>query len=828
MVCTIYIISGYESVYSLKEKYSLASMENLEAFYYRYLRYFLAKDDATATPYDKYMALSYGVRSQMVDKWIETQKNYHQKNVRRVYYLSMEYVLGKSLRQNVISLNLEESVMQLSQNLGFSLDQIYDQEDDFELGNGGKGRLAACYQEAMASLGVPAMAYGIRYDYALFHQKVQHGIQVERPYDWLHKGHPWEIVRPEYACTIGFHGRVEPNPGQTISSRSSWRPSDKAIAVPYDMPIPGYKNETVNTLRLWSARPSEEFLPDYLNHGDYVRACEEKSQSGRLTKILFPDEDVRRATELRIKQQYFFVAASLSDIVRRFKLHNNDIRDFSKKVVIQLNGSRCALAVSELMRLLVDDEGVSFEEAWSMTREVFAYTSHAVSRENLENWPIYLMEQIVPRNVQLIYEINQRHLDGVRRKGVNDNDIIRELSVIEEGEVKRVKMAHLAVLGSFSVNGVSREQSEKLSGKVFGSLGTFTNTRFHNITNGIAHRRWLQCINRPLANLITEAVGDGWTYDSGQLSKLEAFAQDEEFLIRLDDVKHTAKRHLSDVLKRELDVEIDDRSLMDIQAKKIHPYKRQVLQVLCILSRYLRICSGEEQFGSARTHIFAGKASPSDHLAKQIIHLISLAIHIVNNDSRVSNKMKVIFVPDYGVTWAEHLVPAADLSEQIATPGLEASGTSNMKFALNGSLSILSRSGSNIEMAEQIGEENLILFGNWDNNKPARPEGYSPSAVLNQNPHLSEVFSLIENSLSQIPEGSAIYPLLSSLRDTDEFQVIMDFEDYCGKQDQIDALYTDRRKWLRMCLYNIARSATFSSDRSIREYRDLIWDVPCA
>ncbi len=800
-------------------------MENLEAFYYRYLRYFLAKDDATATPYDKYMALSYGVRSQMVDKWIETQKRYHENNLRRVYYLSMEYILGKSLHQNVISLNLEDSVLQLSKNLGFSLEEIYDQEDDFELGNGGKGRLAACYQEAMASLGIPAMAYGIRYDYALFHQKVQQGIQVERPYDWLHKGHPWEIVRPEYACTIGFHGSVEPNPGQTISNKSLWRPSDKAIAVPYDMPVPGYKNDTVNTLRLWSARPSEEFLPDYQNHGDYVRACEEKSQSGRLTKILFPDEDVRRATELRIKQQYFFVAASLSDIIRRFKQHNSDMRNLSKKVIIQLNGSRCALAVPELMRILIDENGISFDEAWTMTRDIFAYTSHAVSRENLENWPLYLMEQIVPRNVQLIYEINQRHLDRVRKTGINDNDLIRELSAIEEGEVKRVKMAHLAVLGSFSVNGVSREQTEKLSTKVFGSVRTFTDTRFHNITNGIAHRRWLQCVNRPLANLITEAIGDRWTHDLEELGKLERFAQDEQFLYRLGDIKHAAKRKLAGVLNQTLGFAVDDSSFMDVQAKKIHPYKRQVLQVLCILSRYIRM-SSNEQFGPARTHIFAGKAAPSDHLAKQIIHLISLAMHLVNNDSRVSSKMRVVFVPDYGVSWAERLVPAADLSEQIATPDLEASGTSNMKFALNGALSILSRSGSNVEMVEQIGAENLMLFGNWEKNVPARPEGYSPYAVLSENRHLSEVFRLIESSLSQIPDGHAIYPLLSSLRDSDEFLVIQDFEDYCSKQDELDSMYADRKKWLRMSLCNIARSGAFSSDRSIKEYRELIWDVP--
>jgi starch phosphorylase len=792
-------------------------MENLETFYNRYLRYFLAKDDLTATAYDKYMALSYAIRSNMVDKWIDTQKAYHETNARRVYYLSMEYVLGKSLRQNMTNLGLDEAVEAVSRNLGFSLDQVFDQEDDFELGNGGKGRLAACFQDSMATLGLPAMAYGLRYDYAMFRQKIHEGLQTEAPFDWLHKGHPWEIVRPEYACQVGFHGNTSAARGPG-DSRRLWKPADIATAVPYDMPIPGFQNDTVNTLRLWSARPSEEFLSDYINHGDYVRACEEKSQSGRISKILFPDEDVRRATELRIKQQYFFVAASLADILRRYKMHNPDIRGFDAKVAIQLNGSRCALAIPELMRLLLDDEGLNWDDAWRITSRVFAYTSHAVSRENLENWPVYLMEQIVPRNMQIIFEINQRFLDTIR-PAIGSDELIRDLSIVEEGEVKRVKMAHLAVLGAHTINGVSLVQSSLLKTKVFAPLSDHCGATFLNVTNGIAHRRWVASTNRPLAELITEAIGEQWQRDAERLRDLERFAGDAAFLERLGAVKRAAKTRLAAALERCCNERVDPESLFDVQCKKIHPYKRQTLNLFATLDRYLALLNGEADFGP-RTHLFAGKAAPSDHLAKQIIHLINVLAEVINGDARVKDRLRIVFVPDYGISWAEYLIPAADLSEQIATPALEASGTSNMKLALNGALTIASKSGSNVEMIERIGEENLFVFGASENKRASYQE---IERIIANEPRLSAIYEFLERLLPTVADGGAIYPLLASLRDSDEFRVLRDFGDYADKQRQVDRLYAQQTTWREMCLKNIARIGWFSSDRAVREYEAKIW-----
>jgi glycogen phosphorylase len=790
-------------------------LESIESFYYRYLRYFLAKDDSTATAYDKYLALTYAVRTQMVDKWIQSQKYYHDHNIRRVYYLSMEYVFGKSLRQNIMNLGIEESVAQTASNLGFSLEEVFEKEDDFELGNGGKGRLAACYQDAMATLGIPGMAYGLRYDYALFKQEIHDGVQTERPYDWLHKGHPWEIVRPEYACRVGFFGKVENESGQR-----KWLPGDQAVAVPYDMPISGYKNDTVNTLRLWSARPSDEFLTDYYNHGDYVRACEEKSQSGRISKILFPDEDVRRATELRIRQQYFMISASLRDILRRFKAHNADIRDLDKKIVIQLNGSRCAIAVTELVRLLVDEEGLGWEVAWKLAKNIFAYTSHAVSRENLENWPVYLVEQILPRNMEIIYDINQRYLDGIRSREGCDQGMIRELSVVEEGEVKRIKMAHLAVLGSFAVNGVSVAQTQRLYERVFAPLSKSVKVDFRSITNGVAHRRWLLTANRPLASLITEAIGDGWTRNPEDLVRLTKYCGDNEFLYRLSDAKHTAKRRLAAALERTLGIAVDSNAFFDIQCKKIHPYKRQSLHILNIIWQYLRL-KKDEDIGTQRVHLFSGKAAPSDHLAKQIIHLIHLAADVINNDTAAENKLKVIFIPNYGMSWAEYLIPAGDLSEQIATAGLEASGTSNMKFALNGALTIASWSGSNIEMIEKIGQDNLFVFGPTPEN--AASQRRQPGDIIANDPRLQEIFQFLEDLLPTAPGGQAIYPLLASLRDNDEFAVLHDFSEYIQMQTAIDELYVNRSEWLKKALCNIAYAGWFSSDRSIREYAAGIW-----
>ncbi len=795
-------------------------MESIKDFYFRYLRYFLAKDDATATTYDKYLALSYAVRSRMVDGWIASQKDYHINNVRRVYYLSMEYVMGRSLRQNVVNLGIEDAVEEAARDLGFSLEELEEQEDDFELGNGGKGRLAASFQDSIASRALPGMGYGLRYDYGYFRQKIHDGMQTENPYDWLHRGHPWEIIRPEYGCEIGFEGACRPYPGSTIRKR--WVNTEKVLAVPYDLPVPGYINDTVNTLRLWSARASEIFPSDYPNHSDYVRACQEKSRSGEVTKVLFPEEDVLRSTEERLKQQYFFVCASLQDIMRRFDLHNPDLETLADKVVIQLNGSRCALAVPEMMRILVDERGVSWKKAWKITQAVFAYTSHAVAGDDLESWPVYMVESLFPRHLQIIYAINQRHLEKYRGTGGSDEGV-RELSLIEEGEVKRIRMAHLGVVGCSTVNGVSRAQTEMLRTSIFGGFHRFYTDRIRNITNGVAHRRWMLCANRPLASLITEAIGESWLKDPASLEGLLRYENDIEFLHRLMDLKHSSKRALADILNRQLGVALDTMALFDVQCKKIHPYKRQLLHLLNVLTRYLRIKDGRGDV-HPRVHLFAGKASPSDRLPKQIVQLITSVADLVNNDPRMKNRMQVVFVPDYGISWAERMIPAADLSEQISTVHLEACGTANMKFALNGAVTVAARAGSNIEMIEMLGDDDIFVFGRAVEELPAA-DSYHPWELVEAQPELSRVLDFLEKHLARLPSGYGVYPLLSTTRDVDEYFVLLDYADYVAAQDRIDETYPDRTRWAKASLRNIARMGWFSTDRTVGEYARDIWKV---
>ncbi|MFP4241146.1 MAG: glycogen/starch/alpha-glucan family phosphorylase [Chitinispirillaceae bacterium] len=791
--------------------------------YYRYLRYFLAKDETTATTYDKYMALAYAVRSEMVDRWIKTQKSYHVEYPRRVYYLSMEYIFGKSLYQNMVNLGIEQPLTSAVRSLGFSIRELLAKEDDFELGNGGKGRIAACLMESMATQGVPAMGYGLRYDYAQFQQEMKNGVQIEKPNDWLHRGHPWEIVRPEYGCVVNFEGECRRLDESNPLGPYEWTGTEIVHAVPYDVPVVGYKNETVNTLRLWSARPSEEFLPDYFNHKDYVRACEEKSQSGRITKVLFPEEDVRRAHELRIRQQYFFVSSVIQDIIRRHKAHHDNILDLESKIVIQLAGSRCALAIPEMMRILVDKEGVEWKKAWEMTRNIFAYTSNAVLRDHLEMWPVYKIGQTLPRIMQIIYDINQMHLDTIRTRYGNNTELLRTLSLIEEGEVKRIRFADLAVLGSHSINGVSMAQTDLLQKIIFPHFSLYYPEKFSCKTNGVAHRRWLLCANRPLSDLISSTIGDGWIRNALELEKLEKFSDDRSLHKDFKSVKEKAKSVLCKSMWDYLSIRLDETMLFDIQSRRIHPSKRQVLHILFILHRYLQLKNGQS-VGSRRLHLFAGKASPSDFLAKQIIHLINVTGDLVNSDPDVKDKLQVEFIPNFGMTWADEVIPAAELSEQISTANLEASGTFNMKFAFNGALTIASRSGSNVEMIQKVGEDNIFAFGK-SSDELLKMQHYNPAAVISGDTRLQNIFTLLDTYLPTVKVGNAIYPLISSLRDSDRQYVLLDFDDYVRKQDAIDELYQNSEAWAKKSLLNIARIGWFSSDRTVRDYAQNIWKV---
>jgi glycogen phosphorylase len=800
--------------------------KRLRDIFYRYLTNFLAKDESTATAFDRYLALAYAVRSELMKNWIETQKRYRERNVRRIYYLSTDYVLGKSLFQNILNLGIENDLAQAASSLGFSIDDLYTQEDDCMIGNGSEGRLAASLLEALASQGYPAMGYGIRYEFGQFKQELRSGLQVERPNDWMRRGNPWEIVRPEYQCTVNFGGECHRAKSDNILGTYEWKNTEIVHAIPYDMPVVGYRNGTVNTLRLWSARLSEEFLPDYLNHGDYERACEDKSKYSRITQVLFPDEDVRRATDLRMKQQYLFISASLQDIVRRFKQNNNDINDLDRKVAIHLGGSRCGLAIPEMMRILVDQEGILWSRAWEITRSVFSYTSHAVFREDSEIWPVYKVGQILPRHLQIIFDLNQIHLEEVIKKFGYDSGYIRDLSLIEEGEVKRIRFADMAVLGSLSVNGVSREQTDILMKKVFPSFAAFVPQRFSCKVNGIGQRRWLLNCNRPLFQLINTYIGDKWINHPEKLIELETMVDDEKLLGSLALVKKQAKQNLAAFFRTKAGFSVDTSHMFDVQTGKIHTHKRQLLHLLYILHCYLAIKNGSTSAGVRRVHVFSGKAAPSDFLAKQIIHLISATAEFVNNDPQVNGTMSVVFIPDFNMTWAEQIAPAVDLAEQLSTAALEPAGTFSMKYALNGALSIASLSGANIEIAEKIGREYIFTFGK-SGEELSKIKDYHPSDLIAKDDRLKNVFTFLENELiPKTAEGHALHPLLSSLRDADRQYVLLDFNDYAIKQGLIDTLYAYPLAWMKTSLINIARSGWFSSDRMAQEYARDIWKVP--
>jgi starch phosphorylase len=733
-------------------------------------------------------------------------------------------MFGRCLKQNIINMDMEEAVTTALAEMGISAEELYEEEAPFDLGYGGKGRLAACLQDAMATLEIPATAYGLRYDYGVFRQTIKDGGQVEHPYDWLHKGHPWEIIRPEFECAVEFYGKVVRGIDPLYPNAVTWEPDEKVLAVPFDFPVSGYRNRTVNTLRMWSSRATEEFLPNYAHHGDYMRGCDEKSSSGTITRVLFPEMDVLRATDMRLKQHYFLICTSLHDIIRRYKQHNSDMSKLYEKVAIQLSGSCCGLAIAELMRILVDIEKMQWEVAWNVTQKVFAYTSHAVSREGLETWPVYMISQVLPRHMEIIYEINQRHLDRVRQNFYDQESLIRDISLIEEGEVKRVRMAHITFLGAHCTNGVSLAQTELLKQRIFPEFADIAPNRIQNKTNGVSHRRWLLNANRPLANLITSAIGPQWMHDSEQLARLEPFAGDAGFIKKFADIRMQAKKNFAVFVKNQYGVTCDPGALFDVHCKKIHPYKRHVLHVFNVLMEYLRLKNNEPVEGN-RVHIFSGKAAPDDQLAKQIIKLIHAVASVVNNDPTVSERLSVLFLPDYDIALAERIIPVADISEQIATPGLEACGTSNLKFAINGTVPVVSLGGSNLEMIDRIGKDIVIILDRTAAQLPPLNQ-YDPYTLIGANPRLELLFNYLDEMLVNFPgNGKAIFPLLSSLKDSDRYYVLLDFDDYIRKQLTVDALYADSTAWYMRSILTIARSGWFCIDRTARQYAQDIWHV---
>ncbi len=791
------------------------------------LEYTLAKDQYTATAHDDYWALALAIRDRIVERWIRTQQRYHKENLKRAYYLSMEFLIGRLLGTNILNLGLWKEVQGAMEELGLDLETIRGIELDAGLGNGGLGRLAACFLDSMATLSIPAHGYGIRYDYGIFNQKINNGFQVELPDEWLRMGNPWEFMRQEYTVKVRFYGHTYMYQDSKGKLRVKWINTQDVLALPFDIPIVGYQNDVVNTLRLWSARSSEEFDFDYFNHGDYEHAVYQKLFSENISKVLYPNDDVSQGRELRLKQEYFFTAASISDIIRRFKAENSDLRQLPSKAVIQLNDTHPALAIVELMRILVDQEDIDWDTAWDVTRRTFAYTNHTLMPEALECWPITLFERLLPRHLQIIYEVNMRFLAEVSRRYPGDNDRLRRMSIIDEGDPKKIRMAFLSIIGSFSVNGVSQLHSNLLQKQIFKDFYEYYPEKFNSKTNGITPRRWLLKSNPHLANLISETIGEKWIKNLDEIEKLMDGKDNRSFHAKWQAIKKQNKLNLAEYIQKTTNIIVDPQSLFDVQIKRIHEYKRQLLLSFYIVSQYLKIKHDPKSFIYPRTFIFGGKAAPGYFTAKLIIKFINSVADVVNQDSSVSDKMKVIFLENYRVSLAEKIFPASDLSEQISMAGTEASGTGNMKFMLNGALTIGTLDGANIEIAEVVGADNIFIFGHKaDEVEKLKGQGYNPQEYINRSPMLKEIFHLINSNFFSPTDVGLFNPIVHSVYHYDPFLICADFESYCAAQDVVSHAYQDSTGWTKKAIINLAKSGRFSSDRSIKEYAKEIWHIP--
>lgn len=810
------------------DQFQGTDVQSIEQSFASHLKYTLAKDEYSATQRDCFKSIAYSVRDRLVERWIETQQTYHRKEAKRVYYLSMEFLIGRLLGDALINLGLYENSELALRELGYDLNQLREFEADAGLGNGGLGRLAACFMDSMATLELPAYGYGIRYEYGIFSQKIRDGYQVELPDQWLRYGNPWEIERPEYIYVIKFYGRVKENKAPDGTPTYEWVDTDDVIAMAYDVPIPGFRNNTVNNLRLWSARATREFNLEYFNTGDYDRAMEDKIQSESISKVLYPRDDLWKGRELRLKQEYFLVSATLQDIVRRYKKsHSDRFASFPDKVAIQLNDTHPALAIPELMRILMDDEGLSWEEAWPITYKTFGYTNHTVMSEALEKWSVERLSNLLPRHLQIIYEINRRLLDMIREKFPGDLPRLSRMSLIEEGAPKRIRMANLCVVGSHSVNGVAELHTNILKNRVFKDFYELWPEKFNSKTNGITQRRWLYLSNPALSKLISEKIGEGWIRDLYQLRKLEAFADDEEFQEKWRAAKQANKQKLADYIREKNGVVVPVDSLFDVQVKRIHEYKRQLLNVLHVVTLYNQIKENPESVKVPRTVIFGGKAAPAYFIAKLIIKLINSVAEVVNNDPQVGERLKVVFIADYGVTLAQTIIPAADLSEQISTAGYEASGTGNMKLALNGAITIGTLDGANVEIREEVGEENIFIFGlTADQVVELKSSGYSPWPYYQNTPKLKRVLDMIASGYFSPGESALFQPLLDSLLNKgDNYMVLADYAAYLACQQKVSEAYLNQKLWWKKSILNVARMGKFSSDRTISQYANEIWNV---
>ena len=800
------------------------SVEGLKEDFAWHIRYTLAKNIERATPRDQYTAFANVVRDRIIERWINTQEEYRSQNTKRVYYMSLEFLMGRLLGNNVINLKADQLCREALKEYGIDWNDLRDYETDAGLGNGGLGRLAACYLDSMSTLDLAGLGYGLRYDYGIFRQKIVGGNQVEEPDGWLNDGYPWEIERPEYDQIVNFGGHVE---CVSDRGRQSWRwvPAEQVQGIPYDLPIVGYRN-AVNTLRLWSAKAVDEFdLADF-NKGSYVDAVESKVLAENLTKVLYPNDNTMAGKELRLRQQYFFVACSLKDILRRYREINDGWDALPDKVFIQLNETHPSLVIPELMRILMDQEGLAWEKAWDLTRRSTGYTNHTILPEALEKWPVSMMERLLPRHLQIIYEINGRFLQQISALYPGDVKRLQRMSLIDESGERYVRMANMCLVATSSVNGVAELHSEILKDSLFKDFYELFPEKFHNVTNGITPRRWLLKANPSLAQLITENIGEKWITELDELKKLEKFKSEKAFLDALAKIKRCNKGQLSNWVKSNLGVSLDPSAIFDVQVKRLHEYKRQLLLVLYIIIFYNRLISDSKYDPVPRSFIFAAKAAPGYYMAKLIIRLIHGVAGVVNSNPRTRGKLSVAFLPDYRVSLAEKIMPASEVSEQISLAGMEASGTGNMKFMMNGALTLGTYDGANVEINQEVGDENMFLFGLRTEGVAALRPTYDSRKIYESDPEIKAALDMIRSNVFSLLEPGLFEPILRSLLDyNDYYMLLADLKDYCAAQDRVDATYRDSAKWNAMSLVNIARSGRFSSDRAVLEYAKNIWNV---
>jgi starch phosphorylase len=803
-----------------------AARRSLRHAFMHHLFYTQGKFPALATKTDYYLALASAIRDRLLQRWISTAAEYTKQGSRTVAYLSAEFLMGPHLGNNLVNLGLYEEARQTMGELGLNLDELLHQEEEPGLGNGGLGRLAACFIDSMATLEIPSVGYGIRYEFGIFHQSIVDGWHVEKTDKWLRYGNPWELQRPEWMVQVKLGGHIERQVDPAGRELVGWVPNRIVNGIPYDTPILGYRNNCANTLRLWSAEAPESFDFAVFNRGDYSGAVNQKVASENLSKVLYPNDEYIEGKELRLAQQYFFVSCSLQDMLRIMKLQHIPLERFHEKFAVQLNDTHPAIAVAELMRLLVDELAMPWDKAWDITGKTFGYTNHTLMPEALERWPLGLFQKTLPRHLEIIFEINSRLLDEVRLRFGGDMERIRRMSLIDETGERYVRMAHLACAGSHAINGVAALHTRLLQQDVLKDFYELWPEKFSNKTNGVTPRRWLVLSNPRLSKLVTEEIGTDWIRDLDELQRLERLANQIDFRTGWREIKRSNKRDLSNIIRRRCGIAVDPDSMFDVQVKRIHEYKRQHLAALHIIALYHRLKSSPNAEFTPRTFIFGGKAAPGYRMAKLIIKLITSIGDVVNRDPAVRDRLRVVFMPNFSVTYGQHIYPAADLSEQISTAGKEASGTGNMKFMMNGALTIGTMDGANIEILEQVGAENFFLFGlNAQQVYDLRGAGYRPRDFLERDEELRTVVDLLVQGHFSHGDGELFRPLVDGLTQYDPYLVFADFRAYADCQSKAGAAFADVERWTRMSILNTARSGNFSSDRTIRQYCSEIWNV---